>query len=499
MIREVLVLGAGSAGLLAALSLRVHLPQLRVRIVRSAEIAIIGVGEGSTADLPNHLHGFLGIDPRRFHAEAKPTWKLGVRFLWGPRAAFNYTFTNHVTAQLPGLRKNCGCHGFEDMPDADANSALMSADKAFLRQQNGGPDVQRNVAYHIENADFVAFLDRYARERGIEFVEGKVERVERGGEGIAALVLAGGERLAADLFIDASGFRSELLGREFAEPFQSFDDTLFCDRAVLGGWERADEIVKPYTTAETMDAGWAWQIEHERHINRGYVYGAAFISDEEAEAEFRRKNPRVRDTRVVKFRTGRYARNWAGNVFAVGNAAGFVEPLEATALLVICQQSRLLAWTLADCDCAPTPTLRESVNRIGTGLWDEIRDFLAIHYRCNTRLDTPFWRHCREAVALHGAEPIVRFYEENGPSTVAALDVLNPSRSIFQLEGFYALLLGQKVPHRRPCAAPANERQAFLAHTQRCSALAARGLGVRESLDVIRSPFWKWTPGFYRV
>jgi len=70
MIQSVVVLGGGSAGLLAALSLKAYLPKLEFRVIHSREIGIIGVGEGSTADLPNHLHGFLGIDPADFHARA---------------------------------------------------------------------------------------------------------------------------------------------------------------------------------------------------------------------------------------------------------------------------------------------------------------------------------------------------------------------------------------------------------------------------------------------
>ncbi len=111
--------------------------------------------------------------------------------------------------------------------------------------------------------------------------------------GIAAVHLEDGRRLDADFFIDCSGFRSELLGKALAEPFLSFDRSLFCDRAVVGGWERTDEPILPYTTAETMDCGWAWQIEHEHHVNRGYVYSSQAISDDEAAAEFLRKNPKA--------------------------------------------------------------------------------------------------------------------------------------------------------------------------------------------------------------
>ena len=80
-----------------------------------------------------------------------------------------------------------------------------------------------------------------------------------------------------------------------------------------------------------MDAGWAWQIEHEHHINRGYVCCSQAISDDDAAAdEFLRKNPKAPQApRIVKFRSGCHQRPWVENVGAIGNACGFVEPLEA--------------------------------------------------------------------------------------------------------------------------------------------------------------------------
>jgi tryptophan halogenase len=246
-----------------------------------------------------------------------------------------------------------------------------------------------------------------------------------------------------------------------------------------------------------MDHGWSWQIEHERHINRGYVYSAAFVSDRDAEAEFRRKNPKLRATRLVPFVSGRCERNWVGNVVGIGNASGFVEPLEATALLVICHQSRFLAQILVSCDRVPTPTLRDSYNRVVAGLWDEIRDFLAVHYRFNTRGDTPFWAHCRGQTALHGATRIVDAYRENGPNLVAQIDLLSAERSLFQLEGFFTLLLGQKVPHSRIAPPPADELAIWQAHQRENVARARAGLSIAESLAYIRHPGWRWTPGFY--
>ncbi len=183
---------------------------------------------------------------------------------------------------------------------------------------------------------------------------------------------------------------SLLLGKTLAEPFQSFSPTLFCDRAVVGGWERDGEIIQPYTVVETMNSGWCWRIDHEHRINRGYVYASSFTSDDEAEREFRAKNPKVGPTRVVHFRTGRYERSWVKNVVAIGNASGFVEPLEATSLGAIGSECALLAETLLDCDFQPNTSQVREFNRAMATNWDNIRRFLAIHYKFNTRLDTPF-------------------------------------------------------------------------------------------------------------
>ena len=121
------------------------------------------------------------------------------------------------------------------------------------------------------------------------------------------------------------------------------------------------------------------------------MYASAFISDDVALAEFLRKNPKVAtQPRVVKFRSGRYARTWVGNVVAIGNATGFVEPLEATALQVICVEASTLADSLLDSLCEPTPTLVTLYNRYNGDQWDDIRNFLAIHYKFNTRLETPW-------------------------------------------------------------------------------------------------------------
>ena len=490
MLKNVVVLGGGTAGLLAALTLRRNLPQLVVRVIYSADIGVIGVGEGTTPLFPKHLLGPLQLDPERIYAEAQPTWKLGIRFLWGPRAEFYYSFSQQFDARWSDLPKANGFYCQDECVPADIPTALMARGKVALRQNGGWPQFHPAYAFHIENARLVEYLSARCRELGIALDEGTVERVERGPEGVGALHLKSGETVAADLFVDASGFRSELLGRALEEPFRSYADVLFCDRAVIGGWARTNEPILPYTTAETMDAGWCWQIEHENFINRGYVFSSRFLSDDEARAELLRKNPKMSgDPRVVGFRSGRHARNWVGNVVAIGNADGFVEPLEATAIAVIIYAAQALVEVLRE--GRPTPGMIATYNGLVADVWTETRDFLAMHYRFNTRLDTPFWRHCRAETPLGSVQPIVDFYEENGP-TMFARHQLGHHDNIFGLEGHLALLIGQAVPHRARHTPASAELERWRGHAADLGAQAANGLTVSEALACIRHPAWRW-------
>lgn len=486
-ISKITVLGAGSAGLMAALTLKKKIPHLQVQVVRSPDIGIIGVGEGTTVVFPRHFFEYLKMKPRDFYHEAEPTWKMGIKFLWGPRQHFFYTFSFEFERRLPELSRNNGFFYNDEFPWLGHASAYMAHGKVFPRRPDGLPQFHNNHAFHIENKKLVGWLENRCLESGVQITDATV-RAEKGPEGIAALITEKGERITADLYIDASGFRSELLGRTLEEPFISYEDALFCDRAVIGGWPRTNEPILPYTQAETMDSGWCWQIEHENFINRGYVYASRSISDEAALEEFLRKNPKVStQPRVVKFRSGRYARNWVGNVIAVGNSAGFVEPLEATALQVICVEMSTLTDALLDSLCEPNPAIMKLYNRYNGDQWDDIRNFLAVHYKFNTRLNTPFWEACRNDTALHAAADIVEWYEQNGPSVLAGVTLVHPSNS-FKMDGYIALLAGQNVPHKKPYTPTAQESAFWRQYCVRLAQEAKQGMDVKEALDAIRSP-----------
>lgn len=492
-IRSVLVLGGGSAGLLTALTLKRLVPELDIRLVHSSEIGVIGVGEGTTAVFPEHLFQTLGLDVGAFYRDARPTWKQGIKFVWGPRGHFFYDFEFQYDNRFDGLPKASGYYATEACHDLSQACALMERGKAFASGPLNRPVIRGNYAFHIENENLVRTLTRRAGEEGIGFVDDTLAGVEREDDRVAAIRLEGGERIEADLFIDASGFRAELIGKVMEEPYKRFSDGLFCDRAVIGGWEREDEPIFAYTTAQTMNHGWCWQIEHEHFINRGYVYASDFVDDAAALAEFLDRNPKVsNEPRVVRFRSGRYERSWVGNVCAVGNASGFVEPLEATALAQIIYEARWLSESLRLSGRRPDRAVRDFYNeRIGTA-WDEIRDFLAYHYKFNTMLDTPFWRHCREEVSLGDYEAFHEAYRELGPSPLLA-EALPSRPNIYGIEGFLAMLVGMDVPYAARHEAAPEEARAFEAARGRLGQRAAAGVTVRQALDAIRQPNWSWS------
>ncbi len=496
MIRRVCVLGGGSAGFLAAITVKFRCPELDVVVVRSPEIGIIGVGEATTITLPQHLHGYLRLNMRQFFEQAQPQWKLGIRFLWGKRPYFDYTFSHQLDTRYLVLPRGAGYYCSNGPFDyVGLTSGLMTHNCLWNRRGDGLPDIHGAVAYHLENETFVSYLEQLARHINIGIEEDTVREVQQNETGISGLRCQRSGLREADLFIDCTGFVSLLLGKALQEPFVSYQASLFNDRAVVGGWDREEEPIQPYTTAETMSSGWCWRIDHEHRINRGYVFSSGFQSEAEAEAEFRAANPKVKETRFIRFRTGRFERAWVKNVLAVGNSGGFVEPLESTGLACICELSQGIAEILHETKGRPTPTMIREFNRRHACGWDIIRDFLAVHFKFNTRYDTPYWQACRAKAELCGAQPIVEYFQENGPSVLWRTTLFDP-KDQFGAEGYLSLLVGQQVPYRAD-PLTAEEVANWERIRKQIRASSERAISVPQALALIRSSAFMWPEKLY--
>lgn len=456
MIRSIGVVGGGTAGYFAALALKRAFPELRVAVIESPDIPIIGVGEATTTLMPPFLHAELGLDIVELWKAVKPTFKLGIRFEWGlPRDsyfAFPFDDADPITAAA-----------------LDGNLTRQSLISLLMHERRGpvlrGPDDQElsllgslKFAYHLDNAPFVRFLAKVATERGIEHVPMTVDEVRLSPDGRVASLVGRDRQVSYDFYVDASGFRSRLMEQALNSPFQSYASSLFCDRAIVATAPQQGGIA-PYTTAETMDAGWCWNIPMRGENHRGYVHSSSAISEDQALAEMRAKNPGLGEPWTVRFRSGRHADFWKGNVAAVGNAYGFVEPLESTALhMVIIELAYLRAGIARANDPASLSRFVESANRNVGGHWDYLRWFLALHYKYNRRLDTPFWQAARNDVDISGFDELVNRVRESGPSLTLEGSRFTHLDPAFGLSGIMTILAGQHFPHGgRPPSAAARE------------------------------------------
>lgn len=455
-IRTIGVIGGGSAGYLAALTLRAHLPDTEISLLESSSIPVIGVGEATTSEFPAFLYKVLRFDIEDFYRKVQPTYKLGIRFNWGGSDEghyFNYPFDTGTAAESQEYDGHIRRSTLE--------SVLMSEHRHLVVRSGSQPPFSLEAlypfGYHIDNKRFLAYLHEMARARDITHVDCTVTEVEKDADGLVGSVVdAEGRRHEFDFFIDCTGFKSLLLEKSMGARFQSYASTLFTDSALFGTAAH-DGTIKPYTRAQTMDNGWAWTIPMRDEDHLGYVYSSDFVSDEGAEAEFRRVYPGLGPVRKVRFRSGRHDEFIKGNVAAIGNSYGFVEPLESTGLFVICRQSLLLSMALAESEGGLTAKTAEAVNGAISDTWDFIRWFLSVHYRFNGRRDTEFWRACRDRTDISGVEKIVGRFGELGALTYSTSDLSVGGTINFGAYGHDVLLFGQQVPHTKTGARETRE------------------------------------------
>ena len=483
MINKIVVVGGTSAGFMTALALKAKIPELNVRLIRVPDLEPV-VNESSTIALTRFLHGYLQIDLTRFIRGSKSNWTLGHLLHWGPRDHFILPYTTQLDQRLPSLPRNNAFYAEHDLDCAGALYALLAYDRPFFRLENGQPAWHWDVGYQIETSLFTHTLGQLATAIGVEIHDDTLTNVTQSGNGVSGLVLGSGQTETADLYVDCSGARSLLLGQALKEPFVSFKSTLACDRMVVGEWGRTDEAIHPHTFCETMEAGWAWQTELVHRIDCGYVFSSNSISDDQATRELQSKCPKALSPRVLRTTRGRYERAWVKNVVAIGAAAGYVEPLASTALSIAATEARLLVETISEGGRQVSAAPVTLYNRQHARVWDSVRRFLAIHYKFNTRLETPFWKACRNDTDLAGADTIIEYYRQCGPSSLWGPMLIDPV-DLFGPASYLGLLLGMKVSTRFHLSIPAQERETWDKECQRFRSAATNGVTVAEALSML--------------
>jgi tryptophan halogenase len=474
-IRTVGVIGGGTAGYFAALALAKK-AGLDVTIVESKDIPVIGVGEATTPPIVRFLFDTLAIPPSVLYRSVTPTWKLGIRFEWGLPAP--HAFPNPFGAPT-ALTESIAYEGHTDA--SNLNAVLMKHDRAPLIRDADGQLrlLPAPYAFHLDNAPLVALLEQIAETRRIRRIEATVHEVRRAADGrVVGLSTSAGD-LQFDLYVDCTGFASRLLGDALKTPFVDYGSTLFTDAAVTG---RAPNhgSVSAFTRAITMRSGWCWRLPllHEDHL--GYVFSSSACSTEEAWSELRALEPHLEPGRRLSFRTGRHESFWVQNVAAIGNAYGFVEPLESTGLhMIIAAIEELLARLPS-----PSEADRNAANHNLGSAWDSLRWFLGLHYKLNRRLETPFWQRCRRETNIEAIESNLDLFARTGPLSSAGVRVPVPD-DLFGTFGTDFMLAGMQAPHEPQ--RPHYDRDRWNKLQSVWQALASSALESKPALDQLKT------------
>jgi tryptophan halogenase len=402
---RLVIVGGGTAGWIAAAAFaRLHGSTLTIELVESDAIGTVGVGEATIPQIIR-LNAILGLDEADFLKSTHGTFKLGIEFVdWG-RLGSRYLHTFGDTGMALG---SVAFHHYwtrQRLRDPTApdlwhyslhQQAANSAKFAHLDKVGQTAMTGLAYAYHFDAGGYARYLRSYAEARGVTRTEGMVASVARDGESgdITAITLADGREVAGDFFIDCTGFRALLLGQELGVGYQDWSRWLPCDRALAVPSARLD-VLAPFTRAAAREAGWQWRIPLQHRTGNGHVYCSDFVSDEDAADTLMANLPTnpLGDPRPIRFTTGRREQFWAHNCAAIGLASGFLEPLESTSIhLIQAHVSRLIQLFPRSGDAAAE---RAEYNRRCIHEFEQIRDFLILHYHQTEREDTEFWRYCK--------------------------------------------------------------------------------------------------------
>ena len=454
---EIVILGGGTAGWMAATALVSTIPpsRCRVRLVESDEIGIVGVGEATLPQIKN-FNDLMGIDEAEMMRATRATFKLGIDFVdWGFKGSrYIHPFGVHGSTES-GL----GFHQQWRRSVAEGRSwdleefsfACMAARANRFDFPAAGKRTIKSTfayAYHFDASLYSKYLRSIAEPRGVTRIEGKVRDVEQDSESgdIRALVMESGERITGDFFIDCSGFRSLLLANKLGVEWEDWSQWLPCDRALPVPTKRCGDLT-PYTRVTAMDAGWRWRIPLQHRTGNGYVFSSRFIDEDKAREELLRSldEQLLAEPPLLKFQAGRRVSSWARNCVALGLSSGFLEPLESTSIFLI--QIGIMHLMPLLPAAGYDQRLVDEYNRRMDIEYERIRDFLILHYHLNSRDDTELWRYCRSMEVPDSLTRRMKLFRHSG--------IVEPYRDgLFTPPSWLAVYLGQGlVPeHYNPTA-----------------------------------------------
>ena len=423
-IKKIVIMGGGTAGWMtaAAMSKLLGSNYCEIILVESDEIGIVGVGE-ATIPTMSVFNKTLDLDENDFIRKTQSTFKLGIEFVnWGKIGSRYIHAFGDVGKDMNAIHfyqywLKLHLAGKADDISAYTLNTAACQQKKFMRSMNAGNSPLSNIAYafHFDASAYARYLRSYAEDRGVTRIEGKVQEVKlRAHDGfIESLLLANGQVIEGDLFVDCSGFNALLLGDALKVGYEEWSHWLPCNRAWAVQCENHEEPV-PYTRSTAHAAGWQWRIPLQNRVGNGHVFSNQHMDEEEARTILLNnlEGAPLMEPRLIKFVAGKRKEIWHKNCVAIGLSSGFLEPLESTSIhLIQSAIARLLA--LFPSGSFDQEDIDE-FNRQSDFEYEKIRDFLILHYHLNQRDDSEFWRYCRNMPVPETLTRKLNLFKNNG-------------------------------------------------------------------------------------
>ncbi len=446
-IRSIAIVGGGTAGWMTAVSLAKFFKSLvRIRLIESDQIGIIGVGEATIPPIMHFIRA-AGIDENDLIRKTKSTFKLGIEFKDWTRIGHSYMhpfgqtgFDLGPVAFSAYWLKAFRAGNASRLEEHSLEATAAYAGK-FMRpvQAANSPVEKITYALHFDASLFARYLRTIAEAGGVVRTEGKVKAVSLQSENgfIRALTLESGEEVEADLFIDCSGFRGLLIEGALQTGYEHWNHWLPCDRAAAMPCERTGPL-SSYTRVTAKAAGWQWRIPLQHRIGNGYVYSSGFLSDTLAQDELVSsiEGKALAEPLKLQFATGRRKRFWNKNCVAIGLSSGFLEPLESTSIHFIQRGIALLLSYFPDRNFASADVDR--YNKTIAAEYERVRDFLVLHYSMTERNDSEIWRYCRNVDKPDSLKEKIDLFRSHGR-------LLREDNELFPMQSWLYVFVGQNI------------------------------------------------------
>ena len=374
---NIVIIGGGTAGWSTALNFSSKTNH-NITVVSSKEIPIIGVGESTTGQFSDLIKN--NLDEVDFFKKTGSTYKLGIKHVnW---LNGNDYFNSPLGYDISDYDYYRLYHIAENKKFVSTQASLMENNQ--LPFVNNIPIQLNHTAYHLDTFKVGQYIKDYLiKEKKVNYIDGKVVKVNRDEKGnVKSVITDNQSEIYGDLFVDCSGFR-RLLCDDIK--FKSYEDNLLVNKAVTFHIKNKENtIIKNYTQATALKHGWLWEIPLQHRKGCGYVFCDKFISDDEAIQEIEEYiGEKIEVQKIISFNSGRLEKPYHKNVLTIGLSTAFVEPLEATSIHMSVFQVNYFIYCMEKG--------LEDYNKNICEKWDNIRDFIILHYR-SKRTDTEFWK-----------------------------------------------------------------------------------------------------------